>query len=443
MQIAFIAVCLVAAWIFWRRKRVDPMLLGFVACSFYFAPALSGRIEFGEMNNVYIADVASGAYSVLIVVMLVMIGAIWLVDRTPACPALTLPIRYVPHVLLVMTLCAAVISAFTVGWAYFCVKQAMMLSIDHWYYIAAYCAPLCLVAAVAERAWSVAIVAAAVLLLDSFIGFRAGLAIACMAMAVIYGESVLSTGWKSLVGLAIATLVGGLLFVGVREVMIQAKYPFAALCVARAPQAVSIPAAPDALPRTQAGQPIAEAPKPPPSLNLWLVMMSEPSLIQATLNEVVRQRLTVSGDHLIQQAKSAVPGAWLIFGIDVKAAVTFNLLYQPVLFPSIVSGMANNPWAQAYATGGLPVVALFALGYATGLGVLTMLFRMTHGALQAMVAVLAAWWGFYSHRNDLMTEVGIIKMVLYAAVAALIIGWLLGRLRARERKLAPNDSITA
>ncbi len=438
MPIAFIAVCLVATWMFWRRKRIDPMLLGFVGCMFYFAPALSGHIEFRETNTVYIADVASGAYGVLIVVILVMIAAAWLVDRIAAGPALTLRTRYVPHVLLGMTLCAAVISAFTVGGAYFCVKQAMLLSIDHWYYIAAYSAPLCLATAVAERAWSVAIVAAAVLLLDSFIGFRAGPAIACMATAMIYGERVLSVGWKSLIGLAVATLVGSLLFVGVREVMIQAKYPLAALCVASAPEAVSIPAAPEALPRTQAGQPIAEAPRPPPSLNLWLVMMAEPSLIQATLNEVVRQRLTVGGDHLIQQAKTAVPGAWLIFGIDVKAAVNFNLLSQPILFPSIVSGMASNPWAQAYATGGLPVVALFALGYTTGLGVLTMLFRMTHGALQAMVAVLAAWWGFYSHRNDLMTEVGIMKMVLYAAAAALIIGWLLGQLRGRERKLAPK-----
>ena len=54
---------------------------------------------------------------------------------------------------------------------------------------------------------------------------------------------------------------------------------------------------------------------------------------------------------------------------------------------------------------------------------------MTHGPVQAIVAVLASWWGFYSQRNDLMTEIGIIKIAIYAAAAALLIGWLLGRIR--------------
>ena len=338
MQIAFIAVCLVGTWVFWRRKRIDPMLVGFLACLFYFAPALTGRIEFQE-NTIYRADVAPGAYGVLIIVVLVVIAATWLVDRVPGGSVLALRTRCVPQVLLGMTVCAAVISAFTVGRAYFCVKPLMMLSIDRWYYLAAHCAPLCLAAAVAERAWSVAILVVAVLLLDGLIGFRAGLAIGCMATAMIYGERILSAGWKSLASFMLAALVGSLVFVGMREIMIQAKYPLATFCVARAPEAVSIPGAADSLSRTQSGQPIVEdARRPPPSLNLWRSMMSEPSFIQASLNEVVRQRLTVDRDHLIEQAKTAIPGAWLVFGIDLNAAVSFNLLYQPI------SVSTNREW---------------------------------------------------------------------------------------------------
>ena len=54
---------------------------------------------------------------------------------------------------------------------------------------------------------------------------------------------------------------------------------------------------------------------------------------------------------------------------------------------------------------------------------------MTQGAVQAVVAVLAGWWGFHAHRNDLMIEIGIIKMALYCAIAALFVGWLLARYR--------------
>jgi hypothetical protein len=428
MQIAFIAACLLGSWLFWRRRRIDPMLLGFVSCLFYFAPALPGRIDINQNFFVYSSAVAPDVYGVLIIVVLTTIAVAWFVDRIPVRAVLSLRVRHVPHVLLAMTVCAAIVSAFTVGRAYFCAKPAMMPSIDHWYYIAAYCAPLCAAAAAAERTWSILILAAAVLLLDSLIGFRAGLAIACMSTALVYGEATLSAGWRSLAIFVLAALAGGLVFVGVREVLIQVKYPLQPLCVAEAAEPVSVPGSSDALPRTRAGQPIVEElPRPPLRADLWTRMMGEPSITQATLNEVVRRRLAVDRTHLIEQVKTALPGAWVVFGIDVSAAVTFNLLYQPVLFPKIVIGMANSPWAQAYASGGLPMVALFAAGYAMGLGLLTMLFRATAGSVQATVAVLAGWWGFYTHRNDLMIEIGIMKMVLYSAAAALFIGWLLGR----------------
>jgi hypothetical protein len=442
MHIAFIAACLLGIWVFWRRRRVDPMLLGFVSCLFYFAPALTGHIQIRQNYVVYSSDVTPDVYGILIIVVLTTIAAAWFVDRIPAGAAPALRLRYVPHVLLGMAVCAATISAFTVGRAYFCFKPAMMLSIDRWYYVAAYCAPLCFAAAAAERAWSILCLALVVLLLDSLIGFRAGLAIAGIATALIYGEASLSSGWKSLAVFVLAVLIGGFAFVAVREAMVQAHYSLRPLCTARTAEPVSLPGSPDAWPRTQSGQPIVpERRRQRFRSDLWVPMMGEPSITQATLNEVVRQRFTVDRAHLIEQLKTAIPGAWVIFGIDLNAAVTFNLLSQPVLFPRFLSGMANNPWAQAYASGGLPMVALFAAGYALGLGILTLLFRMTRGAVQAIIAVLASWWGFYGHRNDLMIEIGIMKMVLYSAAAALFIGWLLGRYQDRVGRLGARMNV--
>jgi hypothetical protein len=365
------------------------------------------------------------------------IGVAWLLDRVPDVTVLAPRGRHAPHALLAIALCAAGVSVFTVGRAYFCVKPVMMPSIDRWYFIAAYCAPLCFAAAAAERAWATVAVAAVLLLLDSLIGFRAGLAIACMATALVYGEAMLSAGWKSFGAVFLAALLAGLAFVGMREVMIQVKYQLEPLCVPTAAEPVHLPGSPDALPRTRAGQPIVDPPRQPFRADLLSRMMGEPAIVQMSLNEVVRQHFVVDRSHLIEQLKTAIPGAWVVFGIDLSEAKAFNLLYQPFLFPRAALGLANNPWAQAYASGGFYMVAVFAAGYAIGLGMLTVLFRSTEGVPRAMVAVLASWWGFYSHRNDLMTEIGIVKMVVYSAAVALVIAWLVERRRDRIASARP------
>jgi hypothetical protein len=428
MWYAFLAVHFLGGWVFWRRRRIDPMLLGFVACVFYFAPALAGRLDIDQELIAYSAAVAPGTYGVMIVVLLAPIVAAGLVDRVPLTALPPLRVRYVPHVLLGMTLGAATVSALTIGQAYFCEKPVLLGSIDRWYYVAAYCAPLCFATAAVERAWTVLLFAAAMLLLDSLIGFRAGLAIACMATALVYGHNIFAAGLRSLTTFVVVVLVGGLAFVAVRAVMVQVKYPLRVLCVAPAPEAASVAGSPDALPRTRAGTPIVEAwPAPQLRPNLVTQMMGEPLIVQATLNHVVASRFGIDRVHLLQQLKTALPGSWVVFGIEPREPVTFNLLSQPVLFPKAATSMASNPWAQAYAGGGILMVTLFAAGYAAGLSVLTMLFGMMRGTPQAIVAVLAGWWGFYAHRNDLMIEIGIMKMVLYCAAAALFVGGLLGR----------------
>jgi hypothetical protein len=92
-------------------------------------------------------------------------------------------------------------------------------------------------------------------------------------------------------------------------------------------------------------------------------------------------------------------------------------MVQPVLFPKVKDGMANNPWAQAYAAGGQWMVAAFALAYAAIVAMLSLLFRKTTGSLRAAVAVIGAWIAFYFHRNDLFIEAILIKHVVYVCGA--------------------------
>ena len=88
--------------------------------------------------------------------------------------------------------------------------------------------------------------------------------------------------------------------------------------------------------------------------------------------------------------------------------------------------MANSPWAQAYAAGGLSMVAMFSLVYAAALGGLTLLFRRAEGALKAGIAVIAIWIGFVFHRNDILVEVVYLKHVIYIFCTSLVVAWFTG-----------------
>lgn len=95
---------------------------------------------------------------------------------------------------------------------------------------------------------------------------------------------------------------------------------------------------------------------------------------------------------------------------------------------------------QAFAAGGYPLVIVFAAIYAGVVGGLGYLFKISRGGVSATVLVTSIWVAFYFHRNDMLTEIGIVKQTVYAAVAALaissflVMGWSgLAKLRSAQR----------
>lgn len=426
MQLVFIAACIGAALLFWHRKKIDPMLLGFAACLVYFSPGLRGRIELNSPGLIYDASIEMGAYWVMVVVVVITTAAAWCVDQIPSTARVIFPTRYVPHVLLTIAAAAGAVSLFTVGRAYFCDKAQLLPSLDRWYYLSAYALPLCVATAWTERRWIIFSAAVILLLADSLVGFYAGSAVALMATALLYGHARVAANRRALIVFGMAVLIGGLTFMLVRHLVSATQKPLRDLCV----PAMGVSAHPTALGWRAPLQSVLGSGK----LFALAWLGSEPVVIQASLNEVVRRDFRTGSAYLVDQLKNVVPLANSLFGVE---AVRFNQLYQPALFPTALFGMANNPWAQAYAAGGYAMVALFSAVYAAGLAVLTLLLRVTAGAPQASIAVLAAWWGFYAHRNDVLIEIGIIKFVLYIVVTALLAGWLLAskRVIGRERPL--------
>jgi hypothetical protein len=157
------------------------------------------------------------------------------------------------------------------------------------------------------------------------------------------------------------------------------------------------------------------------SVYLDALRYSEPMVIGAILNETVRRDLRIPASDVIDQALSGVPGGKSVFGIDVSDVPLFSARFRPVLFPRVTFGMASNPWAQAYAAGGFALVFVFALVYASCLAACAVVARAVPSATRGLVAVAVGWWGFYVHRNDVLTQVGIMKMTIYLAVAAVLV----------------------
>ena len=158
-------------------------------------------------------------------------------------------------------------------------------------------------------------------------------------------------------------------------------------------------------------------------------IQSEPFVIQATLNEVVRRDFHTGTDYLLSQLMSGIPGSATIFGLNRDGIPTFADIAKPALFPQAEYGMASNPWAQAYAANGLAMVLTFALGYSVIVGMMSLAFWNTAGSLQGCIAVAAAWVAFYFHRNDLLTQIGIMKHVLYTVLFSLTLAWAAMKLR--------------
>ena len=228
--------------------------------------------------------------------------------------------------------------------------------------------------------------------------------------------------------LTVSILFGGTMFLA-KALIVPAKYATRSYCPPSAKVSASMPTA-DYLKGTLYNL------TRPDFYFLAFVSQAEPFVVQATLNEVIRRNFKTETTYLVAQLASAVPLGKTLFDIDSSNVPLFNSMVQPALFPQVTFGMASNPWAQAYAAGGLWMVAAFAVGYAIVLGLLTLLFNVTGGALRAGIAITSAWAGFYFHRNDLFIEIIYLKHVIYIFSVSLLVAWAI---HAVKRHLSSRD----
>jgi hypothetical protein len=449
-QAAFIFVALSAGVYFIFRRKIDPLAIAFGSCLIYFVPGFFGVAEFsyGQGLGGYSEPIVPGAYAALIIVLAALVSAALVIDHIPVRQPYAARIEgLVPGVLLAIVLISAALSIRNVGVYFLCPDKTIVLEkIDVWYNYASLTVPFCVATAYALRQRAVALAGCAFLLADLYIGFRVSSGITIIAVLVLEAGESLFRGWiRSSIFICAVLTIGASLFM-VKHLIAPVKYAYGSYCESQL-----------ALDRNSAEAGVLSRRQNARSLAMWqslhntmenlthsrfyflaFIGQAEPFVIQSTLNEVVRKNFKTDSKYLLGQILAGLPLGESLFGLKSSSVTTFNDRFQHVLFPDFRFGMANNPWAQAYAANGLWMVALFAAGYAAVSGYLTFIFNRAKGALKAGAAVIAAWIGFYFQRNDLFIEAILIKHVVYIFVFSLLVAWLIAVISRGVSARLPN-----
>lgn len=167
------------------------------------------------------------------------------------------------------------------------------------------------------------------------------------------------------------------------------------------------------------------------------VMESEPFVIQAILNEVIDKDFRVGLDHffgLVYQFSVMMPD----FGIEVTS---FNDLFQPILFPNLKWGMANNIWAEMWSSGGWSLLIIFIFLFLIFLSLGSYLLKLEDPSLSAIAALLGSNWAFFIHRNDLGFQLTIERRILLIWLLCTIASMLLMSCTTKiTRRNMPNQN---
>lgn len=416
------------------------MSLAFGSSAVYFIPGILGFSQFayGRGLGGYSQPIVPGAYVSMAMVVVAVTAATLLIDRVPVRHQAHIGSEAtIPTVLLAFLLVSGAVSVYNVGVHYLCLDKEIVLSrIGRSYNFTSLSVPFCIVTAYSLRQWWIVALGVICLCGDLYVGFRTTSAITFLALVMLTGHWGF-TDWKRSAAFFAILILCGAGFVTIKHLNRSIKHATVSYCDAQiirdhqivlgrtANTADKAPAAPTGSDRgVEAREQFNAAAKNSfrPDYNFPVfVTQTEPFVIQAMLNEVVRKDFRTDGSYLIPQLLAGLPLATSLFGIDSGDLKTFNAMAQPVLFPRVLFGMANNPWAQAYAAGGQAMVAVFALCYALFAAMLTLLYHSTTRALKAGVAVIASWFCFYFHRNDLLFEVVLIKHVVYIFGASVLI----------------------
>ena len=384
---------LVFAWLYTlkARRRVDVHTLALAAATGYFAPLLTGRDLHGQALH-------AGVYAVGTLVVLALCLSAVIRDRRPEAesrplsPRLALYRRNYARVLVVLTVLLGLTVLVWSGGTILTVHKTDVVGVPHWVLpMWRISGTLLLLLGVATRHRAYMVIGGIHVAFVFLASDRTNVAMAGGALLLLYGlqgadlRALLRPRILGLFAILLVAVVwGSTAFSGLR-VWADRDLNSAMNHVRTA---------------DYAGQ----------------LTSSEPFLTQLILNQVLMDGYQLPAGYLWSGLLQWTPSVRAL-GFE---SGHFNTEMQRDLFPGVTTyRMAYNYWAEALATGGWLMLALFLLLFLLGLHILdAVLSRSRSPLVVTTVAYSGAYWAVYIHRNSLLTSLAFQRHIFYFVLGA-------------------------
>ncbi len=322
-HIAFLVAALSVTLFFLWRKRLDPLAVALGSSLVYFAPGILGMMHFSfNQGELYNEPIAAATYGVMGIVLVALAMSAVIVDLVPPRGPYAASFESkVPAILLAFVIVAAAVSIQHTGVYFLCLDKSIVLQkIDKWYSYAWLSLPFCVATAYALRQGAIFFVGCLFFIADFYAGFRAALAISLLAVIMLSSEH-LFRGWRRGAVLVLAVLLAGCSLIVIKQLMIPAKYLTASYCETRLAldkaagtfqQANKVPMLNSREYHSESEANYAQLESP----FTTFILRTEPFVIQATLNEVVRRNFRTDKGYLAGQILAGLPLGERLFGID-------------------------------------------------------------------------------------------------------------------------------
>lgn len=396
MQIVFIVFALFGmAYFSLVKRRFDFFSLAFFSAVVYFLPGFFGYVLDREREfiteRIYIS-ILNETYLVMIIVILgIWLGAVYY-DSSFKPPQnfktkLLGGTKYIPMIIVAIGIIGFIMTYLTTGDALFNPRKLdIKEDLNQWHLVWARGAALGLVVSFTHKKFKLFWICLALLLFDFYAGFRSSFAMAILAVftlwffdkgkRVLVGKTLLLKYWKQ----TVIFLTGCASLFIYKKLFITVKSQQWDIVLDK----------------------ITDS-----DLYIKAFAQSEPFTTQLILNEVIKRNFTVDIKYIFNGIfAELVP---LVSGMIEHPS--FNDLFQPVLFPFRRGGVANNIWAQMWSSGGWLLLIVFVIIFVIGLGIASQLIHNQQPTIRAGVALFFTYWGFYFHRNDISTEVSLLKQI--------------------------------
>ncbi|WP_438444673.1 hypothetical protein [Gorillibacterium sp. sgz5001074] len=399
----YLTVIVTLGYFLFAKRRFDLFSIASFSSIVYFLPGLFGYVMYplstavDEEVKFDVVPINDKTYIVFIMVLLITLIFAMLQDYfwTVNHPKITVPVNsmeFFGRAIFLLLVGSFILSLLTTNIHFFnSDKTEVMKYLNRFYTLWTSLAIVYATTSFLNKHWKGVVISMVLLLFDVFVGFRTSFSIAVIALFLLWLHS------KGKQRLLINNLPLVIIGAGCAGFIFLYKNLMVLMKLGRWNDVIQSIFSTD--------------------IYVKSIVRSEPFVTQAILNRVIENHFFTGLGHF-----KYVAYQFIVFspslGVQSKS---FNDLFQPVLFPDLSFGMANNIWAEMYSSGGWLLVILFSLVFCMLISVACHFMKHQNHHVVSFTTVIAVYWAFYIHRNDLLYQINIEKnIVMFLAVVYIL-----------------------